>query len=133
MLDSYARYAELRDKYRLRDAEVARESGVPKALISEWKRGLYTPKIDKLIKIANVFGTSAEYIATGNDIVLSEENAKLAAEIRSDRDLRELVDYYREDPEFFAKILTMLRLGTPAEKNYISTTLDMINDRKNKK
>ena len=133
MLESYERYVELRDKYHWRDADVARESGIPKSTISEWKRGLYTPKIDKLNKIGEALGTSGEYLLTGQDSVFNEKNAKLAAEIRSDRNLRDLVDFYKEDGEFFENILTLLRLGTPSDKSYVKTTLDMVTANKKKK
>lgn len=35
--------------------EVAKETGVATSTLTEWKKGTYTPKIDKLIKIANYF------------------------------------------------------------------------------
>ena len=52
----YEIYAELRDKKGITDYRVAKESGVSAADLSNWKRGKYNLKIDKLTKLANYFG-----------------------------------------------------------------------------
>ena len=41
--------------------EVAKETGISTTTLTAWKKGLYTPKLDKMIKIANYFGVSIEY------------------------------------------------------------------------
>lgn len=56
----YAKYAELRDAKNVRDADVAEATGVPQNTLSAWKNGKYTPKADKLIKIADYFGISLD-------------------------------------------------------------------------
>ena len=60
----YSVYAEARDKMKLSDGDVARLSGVASATISNWKHGKYTPKIDKLVRIANVVGLKPEELYT---------------------------------------------------------------------
>lgn len=50
----YSDYEKIRDEKGLSDYAVAKRSGVPPTVISDWKRGRSTPKIDKLIKIAKV-------------------------------------------------------------------------------
>lgn len=55
-LNSYAVYAEARDKVNMNDITVAKEANVSPATISAWKTGEYTPKIDKLMRIASVVG-----------------------------------------------------------------------------
>lgn len=57
----YARYAKLRDKAKVTDAEVARQTGLGSYLFSEWKKGKSAPKIDKLYKIAKYFDVPLEY------------------------------------------------------------------------
>lgn len=52
----FQRYAELRDGADLTDYKVAQLSGFTQATLSEWKAGRYTPKVDKLAKIAKVLG-----------------------------------------------------------------------------
>lgn len=58
----YCNYQRLRDARGLTDYRVAQETGVSAATLSSWKNGKYTPKIDKLLKIANFFGVSVEEI-----------------------------------------------------------------------
>lgn len=38
MKASYEKYAELRDKANMKDAEVADKCGVPRSMLSEWKK-----------------------------------------------------------------------------------------------
>jgi transcriptional regulator with XRE-family HTH domain len=40
---------------------LAKETGVTTATLTSWKKGIYTPKLDKLQKIADYFGVSVEY------------------------------------------------------------------------
>lgn len=40
---------------------VSKATGVPTATLSEWKAGKYTPKVDKLMKIAKFFGKDIHY------------------------------------------------------------------------
>ena len=46
---------------------VCKETGITTASISNWKAGRYTPKQDKLQKIADFFGVSIEYLMTGEE------------------------------------------------------------------
>jgi len=50
----YSEYEKLRNAKGLSDYAVSKQSGVAPTIISDWKRGRSTPKIDKLIKIAAV-------------------------------------------------------------------------------
>lgn len=40
---------------------VARGAGVPPTTLYDWKAGEYTPKIDKLEKLAKYFGVQLDY------------------------------------------------------------------------
>lgn len=53
----YTKYANIRDSKNLTDYQVAKISGVSTATLSEWKRGNYTPKYDKLKAIAEALET----------------------------------------------------------------------------
>lgn len=44
---------------------VAKETGVTTATLTSWKQGKYTPKREKLQKIADYFGVSLEYLMHG--------------------------------------------------------------------
>ncbi len=41
--------------------KISKETGIATATLSAWKKRKYTPKIDKLQKIANYFNVSVEY------------------------------------------------------------------------
>lgn len=61
----YQKYAALRDKKGMTDYAVAKETNLSRSLFSEWKAQVYTPKVDKLIVIADYFGVSIEYFLSG--------------------------------------------------------------------
>ena len=57
----YQRYCELRDKKGVKDAEVARETHIPRSTFTEWKTGRSQPKLEKLVKLADYFSVPLEY------------------------------------------------------------------------
>lgn len=57
----YELYQKLKDENNVRDAQVVQATGITQSTLSDWKAGRYTPKIDKLIKIANFFGVPVDY------------------------------------------------------------------------
>lgn len=57
----YEKYALLRDEKKITDYKVAQDTGISKSTFSEWKKGTYAPKTDKLLKLAEYFGVSIEY------------------------------------------------------------------------
>lgn len=63
--------------------KVAQETGVTTATLSSWKKGRYTPKREKLQKIADYLGVTVDYLMTG------EENAGETPELsaRNERDI----------------------------------------------
>lgn len=63
----YEIYCELRDARGMKDADVARETGITKSTFSDWKNGRSNPKDAKLQKIADLFGVSVEFIRTGKE------------------------------------------------------------------
>lgn len=58
----YDDYAALRDARAMTDADVERETGVRRQTLSDWKAGRYTPKVDKLAKIAKLFHVPLEQL-----------------------------------------------------------------------
>mgnify|MGYP001025064518 FL=1 len=57
----YKKYAEARDFAGVTDYRVAKQTGISTATLTNWKYGRYTPKVDKLKKIADFFGKPIEY------------------------------------------------------------------------
>jgi transcriptional regulator with XRE-family HTH domain len=59
----YEKYCKLRDSKGVKDADVARETGIPKSTFSDWKKSRSAPKSEKLQKIADYFNVSISYFA----------------------------------------------------------------------
>jgi transcriptional regulator with XRE-family HTH domain len=102
-------------------ADVSRGTGIATATLTNWKKGKYTPKIDKLQKIADYFGVSITYF-TGSDVENSEqhegyyvntETAALAEKLLTDSHYRVLFDAARdsrpEDLQMAADLLRRLK------------------------
>ena len=53
---TYEKYAEFRNLKGLKDSDICRMTGIPQSTFSEWKNGKYTPKYDKMSKIAEAVG-----------------------------------------------------------------------------
>ena len=82
----YEIFEQLLFKYGVTAYKVAKETGITTATLSNWKQGKYTPKQDKLQKIADYFGVSLEYLMTGKEDVVKEKAPELSA--RDERDIK---------------------------------------------
>ena len=94
---------------------VCKETGITTASISNWKAGRYTPKQDKLQKIADFFGVSIEYLMTGEEkeggerYYLNEETAEMAQTLFGNRNLCVLFDAAKDaSPEDLKTTYDML-------------------------
>lgn len=56
------RIEKLMEEKHCRMADVAKGSGVSYSTLTDWKAGRYTPKIEKIIKIAQFFDVSPAYV-----------------------------------------------------------------------
>ena len=61
----YEYFEYLLQKFGVTPYKVSKETGVSQSTLSDWKRGISTPKNDKLQKIADYFGVSVEFLMTG--------------------------------------------------------------------
>ena len=57
---SYERYASIRDSNNVTDYWVASQTGISRSTFTKWKNNASTPKVDKLILIADVLGCPLE-------------------------------------------------------------------------
>lgn len=57
----YKKFAELLDKTNKTAYQVSKDTGISTATLSSWKKGEYTPKLDKLKILADYFEVSIEY------------------------------------------------------------------------
>lgn len=72
---------------------VCKDTGITTASISNWKAGRYSPKVEKLQKIADYFGVTVEYLTTGK-----EEPKEKALELtaKDERDIAKDLDRIME-------------------------------------
>lgn len=78
--------------------KVAKETGIGTATLSNWKNGKYTPKQDKMQKIADFFGVTVDYLMTGKDTAASEvsiSNNNSGVDDLTDEE-KELIILYRK-------------------------------------
>ncbi len=57
----YNKFKQLLDERGVTAYQVAKETGISTATLTQWKQGLYTPKVDKIMRIADYFGVPLEY------------------------------------------------------------------------
>lgn len=64
---------------------VAKETGISATTFTDWKNGRSTPKIDKLKKIADLFGVSLEYMMGAKEARTRSDGTRIAiiGEIRA--------------------------------------------------
>lgn len=97
----YEIFSKLLQAHGITPYKVSKETGVSQSTLSDWKRGISTPKQDKLQKIADYLGVSLDYLMTGEEkgndrYYLNDETAKVAQEIFENKELRALFDVQRD-------------------------------------
>lgn len=116
----YEYFDALLKRYSLRIIDVSRNTGIPYSTFTDWKAGRYTPKIDKLEKIAYYFNIPVEYFKTGQleerksiegkKYYFDDDTAQKAQELFDNPDLRALLDAARDSkPENIQMAAEMLR------------------------
>lgn len=65
----YSVYEKLRNERGMTDYQVCQETGIATATLSSWKAGRYTPKVDKLLKIAKLFNVTVTDLLVDADAV----------------------------------------------------------------
>ncbi|WP_251392798.1 helix-turn-helix domain-containing protein [Mediterraneibacter agrestimuris] len=93
----YEIYCKLRDAKGLKDANIAKATGITKSTFSDWKNGRSKPKDEKLQKIADYFDVTIDYLMTGEEkegdkYYINEETAEMAQKLFENKDLRVLFD-----------------------------------------
>lgn len=57
----YEKFQKLLDDTGKTSYQVAKDTGVSTATLTNWKKGNYKPKVDKLKTLANYFGVTVDY------------------------------------------------------------------------
>lgn len=101
--------------------KVSQDTGISTATLTNWKKGNYVPKEDKLRKIAEYFGVSFDYLTTGEDsepYYQDEETARIAQEIKDNEELKGLFSAARDaSPETLNTIHQMLLIMKRNERH----------------
>jgi len=63
----YEVFEELLKKHNITAYQVAKATGVSTATLTSWKQGKYTPKTEKLTKIATYLGVTVDYLMGNTD------------------------------------------------------------------
>lgn len=106
--------------------KVCKDTGITTASISNWKAGRYTPKQEKMQKIADYFGVSIEYLMTGKDT--NEKNSVLTK--RDEKEINDILlnteqllqqeglmfDGDPASPEAIESILSAMKIGMEMAK-----------------
>lgn len=112
----YENFQKLCEEKGVKPSTVSKETGISTATLTSWKQGKYTPKQDKLQKIADFFGVSLEVLMTGKDqngYYFDQETAEVAQSLFENKELRILFDAARnaspEDIKTAADVLLALK------------------------
>jgi len=111
----YEIFKKLCDEKGIKAADVAKGTGIYQALFSEWKKGKSKPGIDKMIKIANFFDVSVEYLMTG------EKNH--SKEYYLDEESRDIAEFIRDNPDYKA-LFDTTRKVKPEDINFVKELIE---------
>ncbi len=93
-------------------SDVSKATGIRQGVFTDWKKGRYTPKDDKMIKIAEYFGVSLQYIRTGEDERYSDENAELVGIVRNNKKISMAIQtlnlFTKKDQEIVFELISSL-------------------------
>lgn len=76
---------------------LAKETGVTTATLTGWKQGKYTPKQDKLQKIADYFGVSLEYLMGNTNADNAEDKPYYTLNERDEKDIAKKLEAMMND------------------------------------
>lgn len=91
----YEIFRQLMEEKGMKHSDVSKATGISSSALTDWKKGRYTPKADKLQKLADLFGVSVEYLMTGEkqeEYYLNEETSRIAQAVFDNPDLKILFD-----------------------------------------
>lgn len=96
----YEIFEKLLIKHGVTAYRVSKETGITTATLTSWKQGKYTPKREKLQKIADYFGVSIEYLMTGKEDIVEKETILTSKDERDiAKDLDSLMNKLRNSED----------------------------------
>ena len=82
MANFYSRMEKIAREKGLNIADISRACNISQPSMNNWKNG-GVPKVDVAVRIANLLGTTVEFLATGESSEVSEETMRTALDIES--------------------------------------------------
>lgn len=111
----YEDYARIRDSKGYSDYAVSKGTGISAGTLSDWKRGRYNLKADKLVKIAEFLDVSVDSLmgvqtnVQQSGYYINKSTAKMAQELFDNPEMRVLFDAARDSrPEDLRMAADML-------------------------
>ena len=111
----YEIYCKLRDAMGVKDADVVKATGITKSTFSDWKSGRSKPKDEKIQKIADFFGVTAEYLRTGKETEKKEPQLNP----KDQKDIENIL----QNTELLLKQEGLMFDGQPASQEAIDSIL----------
>lgn len=112
----YEHYAKIRDSKGLKDSDVSKATGISSGSLSDWKKGRYNLKYDKLQKIADYLCVTVEELTgvqsdvQSDEYYINKDTARIAQSIFDDPYLRILFDAAEDSrPEDLQMAADMLK------------------------
>ena len=104
-------FVQLLQKNEIKPYRVAKDLGIPKSIVYEWKDGKREPSADKLLKLAEYFGVSVSYLlgAENNvDDFADTDEKELILLLRatkeiSETDHNELVSAFKKNLDMYLR------------------------------
>lgn len=88
-MSSYAKFRKICFEREVKPSDVSKATGISSATLSSWKKGIYSPKIDKISKIANFFHIDASYFDDDDAPTVPVTSARIVSE-----DEQRLIDIF---------------------------------------
>ena len=80
------RFNELLKRRGINAVTLAKEIGVPKSIVYEWRSGVRDPSLENMLRVADYFGVSLEYL-TGREDEETDIEKELLVLLRAARDI----------------------------------------------
>lgn len=104
----YEIYQRLLDEKGLKNADVARATGISNMTLSDWKRGKSVPKSDKMRKIAEYLNVSADYLMTGKEVEAKKDVLLTTMPSKIKEYVLKLAEMPKENQEQIMSLIDML-------------------------
>lgn len=94
--NAYQRFEELLLDKGVTAYKVSKATGITTTTLTNWKKGKYVPKADKLQLIADYFGVTLDYLMNGDGIEneFNPKQAELDLRISQDLELKSAIEKY---------------------------------------